>query len=198
MSDIVQDIPLLAALHRATIAREEWRRNRRNRVGPYKRLDPVDGAICEFFAEILADEGLDLWIGQFPKNDTRITGLSLCLFKSQTGTTVITGGQTVSAITETTYTAYARQALATATWGAQGASSPSTDGRKTTYPQVTFPTVGATGDTVNGFFIGWDTGAGGVATPTKALGQANFDDLTSVALVTNDVLRLTPSLQLNH
>jgi len=149
-------------------------------------------------AEILPDEGLDLMMGQFPKNDTRITALSLCLFKSQSATTVITGGQTVSAITETTYTAYARQSLATATWGAQGVTSPSTDGRKITYPQVTFPTVGATGDTVNGFFIGWDTGAGGVTTPTRCFGQANFDDLTAVALVTNDVLKVTPSLQINH
>jgi hypothetical protein len=58
--------------------------------------------------------------------------------------------------------------------------------------------VGATGDTVNGFFLGWDTGAGGVATPTKCVGQANFDDLTSVALVANDVLKVTPAIQINH
>jgi hypothetical protein len=153
----------------------------------------------EFFAEILPDEGLDLFLGQFPKGDTRITTLSLCLFTSQSSTTVITGGQTVAAITEgTVYTNYARQGLAQATWGAQGVTSPSTDGRKTTYPQITFPTVGATGGTVNGFFVGWDTGAGGVATPTKCVGQANFDDLTAVTLVTNDVLKVTPALQINH
>jgi hypothetical protein len=188
------DIPLLEAIHRAAILKASWSK----RGGISRRIDPIDGMLVEFMAEILPDEGLDLYLGQFPKADTRITTLSLCLFKSQSANTVITGGQTVTAITESTYTNYARQALATASWGAQGVTSPSTDGRKSTYPQVTFPTVGATGDTVNGFFIGWDTGAGGVATPTRCVGQANFDDLTAVTLVTNDVLKVTPAIQLNH
>jgi hypothetical protein len=192
--DHVEDIPLLAAIHRAAILKRSWSK----RGGISRRIDPIDGLLVEFMAEILPDEGLDLYLGQFPKADVRITTLSLCLFKSQSASTVITGGQTITAITESTYTNYARQALATASWGAAGVTSPSTDGRKTTYPQVTFPTVGATGDTVNGFFLGWDTGAGGVATPTKCVGQANFDDLTSVALVANDVLKVTPAIQINH
>jgi hypothetical protein len=188
------DIPLLVAIHRAAILRASWSK----RGGISRRIDPIDGMLVEFMAEILPDEGLDLYLGQFPKADLRITTLSLCLFKSQSNTTVITGGQTVAAITESTYTNYARQALAQASWGAQGVTSPSTDGRKSTYPQVTFPTVGATGDTVNGFFIGWDTGAGGVGTPSRCVGQANFDDLSAVTLVSNDVLKVTPAIQLNH
>ena len=201
MSQVVPNdefsISLLEGIFRAQLAAEEYRR-RRPAVSLRSRVDPIDRLCFDFMAEILPDEGLDIMLGQFPKADTRITTLSLCLFTSQTATTVITGSQTVSAITETTYTSYARQALATASWGVQGVTSPSTDGRKTTYPQVTFPTVGATGATVNGLFIGWDTGAGGVATPTKCVGQANFDDLSAVTLVTNDVLKVTPSLQINH
>lgn len=144
-------------------------------------------------AEIFPDEGLDLVLGQTPKNTTRITTYSLCLFTSQTASTVITSGQGVANITETTYTSYARQALATATWGAVGAGG---GGRQTTYPQVTFPTVGAVGATINGFFIGWDTGAGGVTAPTVAVGQANFDDVTAVPLMLNDVIKVTPTWRL--
>ena len=99
-------------------------------------------------------------------------------------------GQTLSSITETSYTSYARQALATATWGAQAAAS--TVGRKTTYPQVTFPTVGVTGATINGFFIGDAT------PPVKAIGAANFDDLAAVPLNTNDVIKVTPTIQFNY
>jgi hypothetical protein len=146
-------------------------------------------------AEIFPDEGLDLTLGQFPKNDTRITVLSLCLFTSQTASTVITSGQTVANITETTYTSYARQSMATATWGAAAAG---TGGRKSTYPQITFPTVGTTGATINGFFIGWDTGAGGVTTPTKCVAQANFDDVTAVVLATGDIIKVTPTVQFNN
>jgi len=189
-----ETIPLLAAIHRAAVAKASWTR----RGGFSRRIDPIDGLLVEFMAEILPDEGLDMSLGQFPKNDTRITGLSLCLFTSQSATTVIAYNQTVSTITETAYTSYARQALATATWGAIGGGSPlASDGRKSTYPQITFPTVGATGATVNGFFIGWEA-TNGVATPTKCLGQANFDDGNAAILLTNDVLKVTPAIQINH
>ena len=136
-------------------------------------------------AEIFPDEGLDIVLGQFPKDATRLSTTYLCLFTSQTATTVITSGQTLANITETTYTSYARQALAAATWGAQGAG---TGGRKSTYPQVTFPTVGASGATINGFFIGDAT------PPVKAICQANFDDGLAVVLATNDIIRVTPAM----
>jgi hypothetical protein len=154
-----------------------------------------DELLLSHMAEIFPDEGLNLVLGQVPKNDTRITTFSLCLFTSQTASTVITSGQGVANITETSYTNYARQALATATWGAQAAG---TGGRKTTYPQVTFPTVGASGATINGFFIGWDSGAGGTGSPTVCVGQANFDDVTAVPLMTNDVIKVTPAWQFNN
>jgi hypothetical protein len=104
-------------------------------------------------AQMCPDEGLDLWLGQFPLATVKYTSpLQLALFTSQTASTVITHAQTLSNVTETTYTSYARQALAAATWGAL-AERPTNLGRQTTYPQVTFPTVGASGATINGFHI---------------------------------------------
>lgn len=141
-------------------------------------------------AAIFPDEGLDVVLGQWPKNATRETTSNLCLFTSQTASTVITHAQTVANITETTYTSYARQSLATATWGAQ-AEFPTNAGRQTTYPQVTFPTVGATGATINGFFL--TEGAN-----TKCIAQANFSDTTAVVLATNDVIKVTATVAFLH
>ena len=143
-------------------------------------------------AQMCPDEGLDLWLGQFPLNTAKYTSpLNLCLFTSQTASTVITHAQNLSNITETTYTSYARQSLAAATWGAL-AERPTNLGRQTTYPQVTFPTVGASGATINGFHI---TNNGNTA---LFPGQANFDDTTAVPLLTNDVIKVTPTIALLH
>lgn len=142
-------------------------------------------------AYMMPDEGLDIVLGQFPFNTAKYTSpLQLRLFKSQSNTTVITHAQTVANITVTTYTSYADQALAAATWGA-AAERPSNLGRQQTYPQVTFPTVGVTGDTINGFFI-CDNGN------TKCIGQANFDDALADVLATNDVIKVTPTLGYLH
>lgn len=182
------------ALYRyQVIAREE--RHGRYKRGGYRHYNDGDAMFMEFMAEIFPDEGCDISLGQFPKNDTRITTLSLCLFTSQSATTVITSSQTLSSITETSYTSYARQGLATATWGAQAAG---TGGRKTTYSQITFPTVGVTGATLNGFFYGWDSGAGSTGSPTKAVAQANFDDGLASVVATNDVIKVTPVFQYNN
>ena len=143
-------------------------------------------------AQMCPDEGLDLWLGQFPLSTTKYTSpLNLCLFTSQTASTVITHAQNLSNITETTYTSYARQSLAAATWGAL-AERPTNVGRQTTYPQVTFPTVGASGATINGFHI--TNNGNTVLFP----GQANFDDVTAVPLLTNDVIKVTPTIALLH
>jgi hypothetical protein len=125
-------------------------------------------------AAIFPDVGLDIFLGQFPKNATR--------------------AQTGSNITETAYTSYAQQTLATATWGAQAEYS-TTLGRQSTYPQVTFPTVGASGATINGFFILSTNAAPGAA---NIVCQANFDDVTAVVLATNDVIKVTPTVALLH
>lgn len=142
-------------------------------------------------AAMCPDEGLDIILGQFPFNTAKYTSpLSLKLFTSQTATTVITHAQTISAITETTYTSYADQALAAATWGAAAERAGNT-GRQMTYPQVTFPTCGVTGATLNGFHIADNA-------ETKVIGQANFDDLTAVPLLTNDVIKVTPTFAYLH
>lgn len=143
----------------------------------------------DYMAEIFPDEGLDVVIGQWPKADTRLSTTYLCLFSSQTASTVISSGQTMANVTESAWTSYARQSLAAATWGAQAAG---TGGRKTTYTQITFPTVGVTGGTVNGFFINDSASAG------KVICQANFDDVTAVVLATNDVIKVTPTVQFNN
>jgi hypothetical protein len=141
-------------------------------------------------AQMCPDEGLDTILGQWPKNDTRQVTSNLGLFKSQTATTVITHAQTVANITATTYTSYASQSLATATWGALAERAANT-GRSTIYPQVTFPTVGATGDTINGAYLMNDAS-------TKAVGQANFDDGLADVVATNDVVKVTPTMSLLH
>jgi hypothetical protein len=142
-------------------------------------------------AAMCPDEGLDLILGQFPFNTAKYTSpLNLALFTSQTASTVITHAQAFANITETTYTSYARQSLAAATWGA-AAERPTNLGRQQTYPQVTFPTVGASGATINGFYI---TNNG----HTICIGQANFDDVTAVVLLTNDVIKVTPTFAYLH
>lgn len=156
---------------------------RRSRIHP-SRIPGI-----RFMAEIFPDEGLDVVLGQSPKNDTRLATTYLCLFSSQSSTTTITSAQTMANVTESAWTNYARQSLAAATWGAQAAG---TGGRKTTYSQITFPTVGVTGGTVNGFFVNDAASAGHV------IFQANFDDLAAVPLNTNDVLKVTPTWQYNN
>jgi hypothetical protein len=145
-------------------------------------------------ASMFPDTGLDIFLGQFPKDATRLTAVFLGLFSSQTASTVITHAQTGSNVTESGWTNYARQSLATATWGAQ-AEYQTTLGRITTYPQVTFPTVGASGGTVNGFVLLSTNAAPGAA---NLIAQANFDDTTAVVLATNDVIKVTPSIVLLH
>lgn len=142
-------------------------------------------------AQMCPDEGLDFILGQFPFNTVKYTSpLNLALFTSQTASTVITHAQAFANITETTYTSYARQSLAAATWGA-AAERPTNLGRQQTYPQVTFPTVGASGATINGFYI---TNNG----HTICIGQANFDDVTAVVLATNDIIKVTPTFAYLH
>jgi hypothetical protein len=155
------------------------------------QLDPIDLMCVDFMAEIFPDEGLDVVLGQWPKDTTRLSTMYLFLFSSQTASTVITSGQVMNDITESAWTNYARQSLAAATWGAQAAG---TGGRKSTYPQVTYPTVGASGGTVNGFGITDISGTSG----DKAIAVANFDDTTAVVLATNDVIKVTPTVQFNN
>ena len=38
---------------------------------------------------------------------------------------------------------------------------------------------------------------GDATPPVKAIAQANFDDVTAVVLVTNDIIKVTPTTQFN-
>lgn len=145
-------------------------------------------------AEIFVDEGIDKIMGIFPKNGTNLATLYIGLFTSQTAATVpargATGGAAPAGWTEAAGTSYARQALAAATWGAQGTNG---NGRKSTYPEITFPTVGAGGwGTVNGFFIASHVSSQAGDT---IIYFANFDDVTANTLNAGDVQKVTPSMQ---
>jgi len=144
-------------------------------------------------AEIFPDEGLDYLLSVCFDAGTQDTTFFVGLFTSQTASTVpartAVGGASPSGWTEATFTSYARQAISSGAWG-----SPSTNGngRKITGPQVTFPTVGASGNTVNGFFIATSSasGAGDVM-----IFFANFDSGVARVLVTGDIEKVTPSAQ---
>lgn len=144
-------------------------------------------------AEIVPDEGLDYILAIFPKNGTNIATTYLGLFTSQTASTVPAANMvlaTPTGITEATYTGYARQSIAAASWGAIGAKTMwSQSGRGTTAGQVSFPAATATYATaINGFFLATASTAG------VCLFASNFDDTTAVAsLAINDVIRVTPT-----
>jgi hypothetical protein len=136
-------------------------------------------------AEIFPDEGLDHLLGIWPANGSNDATLDLCLFSNFTATTVMSESQTRTNVTQAAFTNYAPESLTAATWGAIGDGA---SGRKRTYPQVTFPTCGATGDTLNGFHIE-DAGN------TLVVCMANFDDLTAVVLAENDIIKVTPTVE---
>ena len=142
-------------------------------------------------AEIFPEEGLDIILGQFPKDTTRLSTTYLCLFTNFTASTVMTAAQTMADVTEAAFTNYARQALAAATWGAQ--ADEGTTGRSTTYSQVSFPASGSS-ETINGFFISDILSTTG----DKVVCMANFDDTTAASLTSGDVIKVTPKIQLNH
>lgn len=144
-------------------------------------------------AEIFPDEGLDYCLGVVFDALAQDTTFFVGLFTSQTPTTVpartATGGAVPAGWTEAAFTNYARQAISAGAWG-----SPSTNGsgRKITAPQVTFPTVGASGATVNGFFIATNSASGAGDT---IIYFANFDSGVARVLVTGDIEKVTASAQ---
>lgn len=135
-------------------------------------------------AEIFPNEGLDYIMGKWPKGGAVEATMDLRLFSSHSATTVIGTAEGTAQITQSAWTNYAAKTLGTATWGAQSAHA---SGRSTTYPQVNMGTCGATGGTVNGFYITGNSGSVCVC-------MANFDDATAVVLMQNDIIRVTPTL----
>jgi len=140
-------------------------------------------------AEIWPDEGLDIALGYFPKNGTLPANTWIALFTTFTASTVGTNTSTRGDYTEPAGGAYARQTISSASWGAQAAA---TAGRKTTAGQVTFPTATAAWNTINGFWI-----ANSITTGSVYF-AANFDDVTAVNIQSNDVIKVTPTIQYNQ
>jgi len=147
--------------------------------------DPV------LFAEIWPDEGLDLVLGIFPQGGANITNTFLALFTTFTASTVGSSSNPADSYTEPSGGAYARQTINSASWGAIAAG---TGGRKTTASQVTFPTATAVWGTVNGFWLANILSS----TADKTLFAANFDDTTAVTINTNDIIKVTPTIQYNN
>lgn len=142
-------------------------------------------------AEIWPDEGLDIVLNIFPRGGTNLGNTFLCLFTTFTASTVGTAGNQADSYTEPSGGAYARQTIASNSWGAIAAG---TGGRKTTAAQVTFPTATAVWGTINGFWLANQASASGDA----ALFAANFDDTTAVTINTNDIIKVTPTIQYNN
>jgi hypothetical protein len=149
-------------------------------------------------ASIIPDEGLDLFIARCVKNATPFASTFLLLFTSQTSTTVPASSSvlaTYTGVSEASYSAYARQTLAAATWGATGAkTSWGKTIRGATYSQVSFPAATAGYATpINGLGIADASGHGS----EHGLMYSNFDDSTAVAsLLTGDVIKVTPTFGL--
>jgi hypothetical protein len=142
-------------------------------------------------AEIWPDEGLDLVLTIFPKSGADLTTTYIALFTAFTASTVGASSSVANDYTEPGAGAYARQSIADSAWGAVAAG---TGGRKTTAGQVTFPTASGSWGTINGFWIANQLSASG----DTAIMAANFDDTTAVPINTNDVIKVTPTMQYNN
>lgn len=142
-------------------------------------------------AEIWADEGLDMLLSYFPRSGTaQPANTWIALFTAFTASTVGTNTNVLASYTEPgAGVNYARQTISSASWGAQAAA---TSGRKSTAGQVTFGTASGSWGTVNGFTIcnSLTVGSGYFA--------ANFDDVTAVPIQSNDVIKVTPTIQYNQ
>lgn len=144
-------------------------------------------------AEIYPDEGLDYCLGVVFDALAQDTTFFVGLFTSQTAATVptrtATGGAVPAGWAEATFTNYARQPIAAGSWGAPSTNG---NGRKISAPQVTFPAVGASGDTINGFFIATLVASGAGDT---IIYFANFDSGVARVLITGDIEKVTASAQ---
>ena len=137
-------------------------------------------------ADIWPNEGVDGLLEIFPRGATYSGTTELRCFSNFTASTVMGTAQGTVDVTECAWTNYSAQDMVAATWGAIAST---TNGRSVTYPQQNMGTCGATPGTANGFYITWDGGGSVVA-------MANFDDTTAVVLAENDVLKITPTLEM--
>lgn len=136
------------------------------------------------YAEIFPDEGLDMIFAVVPKNGTAPANTWLALFTAYSASTVGSNVAHAASLSEPSGGAYARQTIAAASWGTVGATQ---SGRGTGAAQVTFATATAVWGTVNGFAIMSSLQTGAI------WNMCNFDDVTAVAINTNDVIKVTPT-----
>jgi hypothetical protein len=143
-------------------------------------------------AAIFPDQGVDFFLGVFPRSASAYGACSLYigLFTSQTASAVISRTQTMADITEPTpgTGAYDRQRLSASNWGTPSTSG---TGRKVSHSQVTFPTATAGWGTVNGFFVAT------ACTSGSCVYQSNFDDQSAVTVNNGDVVKVTPSVTMS-
>lgn len=147
-------------------------------------------------AHTFTDSGLSALLGVLPQTaSAQPTAWFLGLFASQTSGTVPSrtaqGGAVPASWVETPQFASARQKIDANQWGAPTING---NGVKVTGPQVTFPTATANGLSANGFGL--------FTQPSSKAGDipiyfANFDDLTMLPINSGDVVRVTPTWQLN-
>lgn len=143
-------------------------------------------------AEIFPDEGLDVILEIFPRGGANLTTTYLSLFTTFSASTVGSNSQAADAYTEPDFGSFARQAVLASDWAAIAAG---TGGRKTTAAQKTFPTATTNATTtVKGFWLANQLSATG----DKCIFAANFDDATAVSINTNDVIKVTPTMQANN
>jgi len=154
----------------------------------YGRDSDLDFSDSLAMAEIFPNEGLTLIYAGFPKGGAGPANSWIGLFTGYTASTV---GTSVATITSTwaevaSAGAYARQTISSASWGTAATTQ---SGWGSAAAQVTFATATAVWGTVNGFVVtnSLNQGAGVVYF------GANFDDVTAVAVNTNDILKITPS-----
>lgn len=151
-------------------------------------------------AESFQAEGVDYILGMFPRSASTVPANLWCALiftsASNSASTVPSTSATASPITgwvEASYTGYTRMVVAGSNWSIPAASN---TGRITTNCQLTFPTVGAVppASAIAGFAI---CGASVPQNNDKVIFIANFNDQTPVTLATNDVIKVTPSWELD-
>lgn len=151
-------------------------------------------------ASIFPDEGLDVIVGIVPKGGTVLSTTYVGLFTSSSGGSAVPASSATVAAMGTGYaecatagwSTYARQSIASASWGTSGAQTIwSVTGRGAVGPQVSFPAPTAAYSPANpicGFFIADAVTAG------HGIFYSNFSDTTSVAsLAIGDVIKVTPT-----
>lgn len=151
-------------------------------------------------AETFSAEGLDLILDIFPRGGTNLTTTYVGLFTSQTASTVPAATAvlaTYTGVTEVTIGTwgYARQSVASGSWGAKAAGSgAASGGRQTTAGQVSFPAATAPYATaINGFLLANASAHGSEI----GIFYANFDDTTAIAsLALGDIVKVTPTFGL--